>query len=76
MATVPTTDEVDHITPEERNALMGFCERDEKWYKFTREIDTDRCPDCGSTPSNQIGFQILSQRTFNPLLHGKKKRKK
>jgi len=72
----PTTDEVDHITPEERKALVGFCDNDEEWWKFDCPIDDARCPKCNAKPSKHNGFQIMTQRTFNPQLHGKKKLKK
>lgn len=75
--TPPTTDEMDHTTPEERNALVAFCDNDQEWWKFTRvEGERPSCPICGGKPSAMVGFQIISQRTFNPLLHGKKKSKK
>ena len=73
---IPTTDQIDHTTPEERNKLMGFCETCEEWWQFTREPDKpELCPICGNWPSQQVGFQIMSQRTYNPDLHGKKKLK-
>ncbi len=74
--TVPTTDEMDHTTPEERRKLMGFCEHCEEWWKFEGDASKTACPKCGGKHSNQIGFQIMSQRTFDPVLHGKKKFKK
>jgi hypothetical protein len=73
---IPTTDQVDHVTAEERWKLMGFCERDEEWWKFDGRPDDARCPKCGNKVSHQVGFQPISQRTFNPELHGKKKTKK
>jgi len=76
MDRVPTTEEMDSTTPEERNQLMGFCENEQEWWKFTRDEDSGFCPVCGGQPSKQIGFQIMSQRTFDPVLHGKKKFKK
>jgi len=72
---MPSADEIDHITPEERKALMGFCESDEAWWKFTRDGSPELCPICGHKPSQQIGFQVMTQRTFDPVLHGKKKLK-
>ena len=35
MSLAPTTDEMDHTTPEERNALVAFCDNDQEWWKFT-----------------------------------------
>ena len=60
----PTTDEMDQTTPEERKALVGYCENDEEWFKFTRGVHHERCPKCKSNFSNRVGFQIISQRTF------------
>lgn len=71
-----TTDEMDHITPEERTKLMAYCENDESWWKFEGSPEETFCPTCQNKPSKQIGFQPMTQRTFNPLLHGKKKLKK
>jgi len=73
----PTTDEMDHITPEERRKLVAFCEHCEAWWHFVRDMDPtpeeEVCPTCGGKPSNRIGFQITSERTFNPILAKKKK---
>lgn len=60
---IPTTDEMDKTTEAERRALVGFCEKDQEWYKFT---EPNRMHECGNMPSNRVGFQITSQRTFNP----------
>lgn len=76
---VVTTDEMDYTTLEERNKLVAFCENCEEWWKFTHnpaDKDFPNCPKCGGKKSAQIGFQIISQRTFDPVLHGKKKFKK
>ena len=74
---VPTTDEMDHTTPEDRGKLVGFCEFCEEWYKFTRNMnptpEEELCPKCGGKYSHRIGFQLTSQRSFNPLLAKKKK---
>lgn len=64
--TGPTTDEMDHTTPEDRHALVGYCESDQQWYKFIDGEGKRVCPDCGGKFSNRVGFQITSQRTFNP----------
>lgn len=75
--TIPTTDEMDHTTPEERNKLVGFCEHCEEWWNFVKDMTPTAkeaaCPKCGTTPSHRIGFQITSQRSFNPILAKKKK---
>ena len=72
--TVPTTDEMDSTTPEERNALVGYCENDEEWFKFTRGVHFERCPKCKSAFSNRVGFQLISQRTFTETKAKKKRR--
>lgn len=76
----PTTDEMDHTTPEDRNKLVAFCNHCEEWWHFVRDMnptpEEEVCPTCGGKPSNQVGFQLMSERTFNPILHGKKKPKK
>lgn len=59
-----TTDEMDQTTPEERNALVGYCEKHEEWFKFIRGVHHERCPKCKSKFSHRTGFQIISQRTF------------
>jgi len=63
-----TTDEMDSATGEERRLLVGFCERDQEWYNFTDDPSnpTSGYHSCGNKPSSRIGFQITSQRTFNP----------
>lgn len=48
------------------NKRMGFCESEQKWYKFDSETDSSNCPDCGNKASNKIGFQITTQRSFDP----------
>lgn len=74
MTSVPTTDEMDHTTPEERNALRGYCEEDERWFDFTRGVHKEHCPICKGPFSQEQGFQITSQRT--PMTKEKKKKKK
>lgn len=54
---------------EERANVVGFCESCDAWYKFTYSYDDQtkhNCPDCGNKPSAKNGFQITTQRTFNP----------
>lgn len=78
--TGPTTDEMDSTTAEERGKLVGFCEFCNEWYKFTRGMDMtpeeERCPKCGATYSHRQGFQITSQRSFNPANKKKLPKKK
>lgn len=72
---IPTTDEMDKTTPEERNALVGYCSNHEEWFKFTRGVHIERCPKCKGAFSNEVGFQIISQRTFTPTKQKKKRNK-
>ena len=72
--TAPTTDEMDSTTPEERNALVGYCENHEEWFKFTRGVHFERCPKCKSKFSHRSGFQLISQRTFKEERLKKKRR--
>jgi len=53
----------------ERRKLVGFCETDQQWYKFTdnpEDINSRKCTICGDMPSSKIGFQMTTQRTFDP----------
>lgn len=61
------TEEVDHTTEEERNDLMGFCETDYEWTRFTRGTDAEKCGICGGKFSMLHGFQLTSFRTFDPI---------
>lgn len=70
-----TIDEMDKTTAEDRNALVGFCSRCEEWYKFTRGVNFERCPKHKIGFSTQVGFQIISQRSFG-LVKKKKRRNK
>lgn len=54
---------------EERRKLVGFCDKDQEWYKFVDDLDdpdSRLCPHCGGKSSHKIGFQLTTQRTFNP----------
>lgn len=62
---VPTTDEMDSITADERMNLVGYCESCVRWTHFMISIEEGRC-ECGSKFSHQIGKQITTQRTWNP----------
>lgn len=63
-----TTDEMDKTTAEERKLLVGYCNPCQEWYKFTDDPDNpaSRNHNCGKRPSHRVGFQVTSQRTFNP----------
>lgn len=71
--TVPTTDDMDHTTPEERNSLVGYCETHEEWFHFIRGVHHERCPKCKSRFSTRNGFQLISERTFDEAKMKKKK---
>lgn len=60
---IPTTDEMDKTTPEERNKLVGQCGTCGDWVHFTRGVDKEQCPKDGG---NLMVGSIISQRTFNP----------
>lgn len=62
-----TTDEIDGTTRDDRVALVGFCDDCEEWYKFVDDSNNvaSRNHSCGEQPSNRLGYQITSQRTFN-----------
>jgi hypothetical protein len=49
---------------EERRKLVGYCDHCEGWYKCTS--DQRDCPTCGGRPSVKGGFQLTTQRTFDP----------
>lgn len=60
---------MDKTTEAERRALVGFCEKDQEWYKLTddpKNPASRNCPTCGGKPSHRVGYQLTSQRTFNP----------
>lgn len=67
-----TTDEMDQITADERNKVVGFCEHCEEWWHFTKGTDPDTHT-CGTSYSSRHGFQLTSQRSFNEELAKKKK---
>jgi hypothetical protein len=60
---------IDTPVTDELRLLVGFCEKDQAWYKI---VDDPNNPDsrlhhsCGSRPSTKIGYQVTTQRTFNP----------
>lgn len=54
---------------EERRKLVGYCEHCAEWYKFTDDPENPSVrnhPVCGGKPSSRTGFQLTTQRTFNP----------
>lgn len=76
MVRVPTTDEVDKITSEERNALVGYCENHDEWFEFTRNVHIERCPKCKALFSTISNFQVITQRSFNRQKSKSKKPKR
>lgn len=66
---VPTTDEMDHTTPEERYKLVVLCADCNEWHHFTgskerfSQTDGEKCQ-CGST--RFVGRTLISERTWKP----------
>lgn len=63
--------EVTSTEREERRKLVAYCCNNcQNWWKFVRDMnptpEEEVCPDCGGKPSAKSGFQITTQRTFNP----------
>lgn len=65
---VPTTDEMDHTTPEERYALQARCKECHEVHKFTgsrerfNQLEGEVCEHCGSKQF----YSLVSQRTPMP----------
>jgi len=59
------TNEQKQLAP---NKLIGFCEHCHEWYRFTDDgtPGSRSCTTCGGKPSSKIGFQITTQRSFDP----------
>lgn len=74
---VPTTDEMDSTTPEERYKLVAICAKCGEPHYFTgsrersSQTDGEVCK-CGS--KQFVGGSLISQRTFNPLTYKRKAR--
>lgn len=68
-ARVPTTDEMDKTTPEERYALVAMC-ANHHWHHFTgsrdrfSQTDGEKCGECDTTTF--IGGSLISERTWKP----------
>jgi hypothetical protein len=68
---IPTTDEMDHTTPEERYQLVVLCAECRNWHHFTgdkdrnSQTDSEQC-ECGS--KRFAGGTLISERTWRPDL--------
>lgn len=66
---IPTTDEMDHTTPEDRYQLVVLCADCRSWHHFTgargrgSQTDGEKC-ECGS--SRFAGGTLISERTWRP----------
>ena len=76
---IPTTDEMDHTTPEDRYKLVAECSSCGHWQHFTGSAENVgnqtkgvKCDNCGGH-SFRTG-SLISQRTFNPLAAKRKGR--
>ncbi len=58
-----TTDEADHITPEQRQDLMGYCESCGVW----EAVNGSPTHSCGKKWSTIPGHQLTTKRTFNAV---------
>lgn len=58
---IPTTDEMDHTTPEERHKLTGMCDTCFLWTPFDNQKDQRVCA-CGG---KLLQSTVRSQRTFD-----------
>lgn len=61
MLHIPTTDEMDSTTPEERHALTGMCANCGKWNNFTMGQPYE----CGCGSDQNVQSSVLSQRTYD-----------
>jgi hypothetical protein len=66
---IPTTDEMDHTTPEERYQLVALCADCRNWHHFTGSAGrmsqtTGEVCECGS--SKFVGGTLISERTWRP----------
>lgn len=62
--------EAESIEREETRKRVAYCDKCEAWWKFVADMsptpEEEVCPDCGGRPSARVGFQITTQRSFNP----------
>lgn len=66
---VPTTNQMDHTTNEERRKLVAMCQECAEWKPFLRQEHTNNtykglvCDNCGG-----VRFSgVVSQRTYDPV---------
>lgn len=76
---VPTTDEMDSTTAEERYKLVALCSHCHEPHYFTGSRERtggqtkgEKCSHCGS----EQFYGLISQRTFNPLAAKRKGRRR
>lgn len=73
---IPTTDEMDHTTPEDRYKLVAQCNSCDEWLHFKgdpmKTIQTTglTCDNCGGHSFSNL----ISERTFNPTAAKRKGR--
>lgn len=60
---IKTTDEMDSITKQERNDLMGYCEDCQLW---SETLGGD-AHTCGQKWSKKIGHQLTTKRSFSAV---------
>lgn len=63
------------MTDEDKEAaqhLVGYCEACDHWTHFEVEDKAKGCEKCGNQFSSRHGYQITTQRTFDPKLKRKK----
>lgn len=51
---------------EETDKLVGYCEHCDHWTYFDKEEQSNGCEECGGDFSSRQGYQITTERTFNP----------
>lgn len=51
---------------EDTDELVGYCERCNHWTHFDKIDQENGCEECGGNFSSRHGYQITTERTFNP----------
>lgn len=62
-----TTNQMDHVTADERKQLRGYCEECRVWTPFERGTDPETCAECHGPFTPKAGLQVTSQRTPLPI---------